>query len=60
MRPGTTAMLVNSPFAFALMMLVFLTGFALDARLSLIAGIYTGAGYFALYLLARSQLGVVH
>ncbi|MBI2567773.1 MAG: adenylate/guanylate cyclase domain-containing protein [Candidatus Schekmanbacteria bacterium] len=58
-QPGGAAALLNAPFTFIMFHLVVLTGFALDARFSMLAGFVCAAGYLAMYLLAREQLAQI-
>lgn len=57
LAPGGVAGFLNGPPSFIYFILIIVTGFAFDARLSFIMGVGSGAGYFLMYLLARDVMG---
>ena len=56
LAPGGAAGFLNGPPSFVYFILIVVTGFAFDARLSLLTGVMSGAGYFLMYLLSRDVL----
>lgn len=54
--PGGAATFITGPFSNLYFVMIILTGFVFEPRLSYLAGLLSGAGYVVSYLLARSHL----